>query len=127
MMSAKMQREKRPESLPLLQKADFTVGVLASGVAAGAACAIAAGHSWQTAVPLVFSLVLLVIALLFGVRAGVIGTVLAALVFAAFLFSPLGSIRVSNEAARANLGWMLLIGMGFSFLFAPPRSGFRDR
>lgn len=127
MMSPKMQREKRSEQFRLLGRVDSTVGVLVSGVAAGGACAIAAGHSWQTVVPLVFSVVLLVIALVFGVRAGVIGTVLAAMVFAAFLFSPLGSIRVSNVAARANLGWMLLIGMAFSFLFAPPRSGFRDR
>lgn len=126
-MSPKMQREKRSDQFRLLGRVDSSLGVLVSGVAAGGACAIAAGHAWQTIVPLVFSVVLLVIALVFGVRAGVIGTVLAAMVFAAFLFSPLGSIRVSNEAARANLGWMLLIGMAFSFLFAPPRSGFRDR
>jgi len=46
-------------------------------------------------------------------------------VFAAFLFAPTGSVSVANESARANLGWMLLIGIGFSFLFAPPGSGFR--
>ncbi len=125
-MIAKMQRGKRGEKFRLLPRVDSTIGVVVSGLTAAGACAIAAGHSWQTVVPLVFSVVLLAIALIFGVRAGVMGTVLAALVFAAFLFSPLGSVRVSNVAARANLGWMLLIGMAFSFLFAPPRSGFRD-
>jgi hypothetical protein len=62
----------------------------------------------------------------FGVRAGLLGTVLAALVFADYLFSPVG-IQVANESARANLGWMLLIGIGFSFLFAPPTSTCRRR
>jgi hypothetical protein len=32
---------------------------------------------------------------------------------------------VADESARGNLGWMMLIGIGFSFLFAPPSSGIR--
>jgi K+-sensing histidine kinase KdpD len=75
--------------------------------------------------PLIFTAVLLVTAAIFGARAGILGTVLAALVFAGFLFGPLGSIQVANDSARANLGWMLLIGIGFSFLFAPPSSTIR--
>jgi K+-sensing histidine kinase KdpD len=67
----------------------------------------------------------LVVAALFGARAGILGTVLAAMVFAGFLFGPVGSIHVADESARANLGWMLLIGIGFSFLFAPPTSPIR--
>jgi hypothetical protein len=75
--------------------------------------------------PLIFTAVLLVIAALFGARAGILGTVLAAMVFAALLFGSVGSIHVADESARANLGWMLLIGIGFSFLFAPPASTIR--
>lgn len=86
---------------------------------------VAEGHPWKDMVPLVFTAVLLLIAAIFGVRAGVIGTVLAALVFAAFLFSPAGSFSVANDSARSNLAWMLLIGLVFSFLFAPPTSGLR--
>lgn len=126
-MRTEIQHERPREKVRLLRKVDSAIGVLLCGVAAAGACAIAAGHPWETVVPLVFSAVLLVVALVFGVRAGVLGTVLAAIVFAAFLFSPLGSIRVADTAARANLGWMLLIGVAFSFLFAPPRSGFRGR
>ena len=69
-------------------------------------------------------IVLLVIAGIFGARAGVLGTVLAALVFAAFLFGPTGNLSVASDSARSNLGWMLLIGLVFSFLFAPPSGGF---
>jgi K+-sensing histidine kinase KdpD len=102
----------------------LTAVVLCAG-ASVAVSAVASGHPWQVWVPLVFSVVLLLIALLFGVRAGILSTLLAALVFAVFLFSPLGSIHVSNGMARSNLGWMLLIGLAFSFLFAPPTSRFR--
>jgi K+-sensing histidine kinase KdpD len=86
---------------------------------------LAENHPWKDVVPLVFTVVLLVVAAIFGFRAGVLGTVLAALVFAAFLFGPTRSLGVASDSARSNLGWMLLIGLVFSFLFAPPTSGFR--
>jgi K+-sensing histidine kinase KdpD len=111
--------------LRTLQLVDAAIGGALCAIAAVVASAIASGHSWKTFVPLIFSIVLLLNARLFGTRAGLLGTVLAALVFAGLLFGPVGSIGVANESARANLGWMLLIGIGFSFLFAPPTSGFR--
>jgi K+-sensing histidine kinase KdpD len=80
------------------------------------------GYHWRACVPLAFTIVLLSIALLFGSRAGILGTVLAATIFAAFLFQPLGNLGVLDTSARSNLGWMLLIGVSFSFLFAPPTS-----
>ena len=104
---------------------DAAVGAALSGLAAIAATMVAEGHLWKDLVPLVFTVVLLVVAAIFGVRAGVLGTVLAALVFAAFLLNPTGSLTVANDSARNNLGWMLLIGLAFSFLFAPSNSGFR--
>lgn len=81
------------------------------------------GYHWRTLVPLAFTIVLLLIAVLFGSRAGILGTVLAATIFAAFLFQPLGNLSVMDSSARSNLAWMLLIGVSFSFLFAPPTSG----
>lgn len=87
---------------------------------------IAAGHSWQVWIPLIFSAVLFLVALLFGVRAGLLGTFLSALVFAVFLLSPIGKINVADQAARTNLGWMILTGIAFSFLFAPSGSRFRQ-
>lgn len=111
--------------LRVLRGAESFTGTAICAVAALAASAVAAGHRWQVWVPLVFSAVLLFIALLFGSRAGVLGTVVATVIFAAFLFNPLRSVRVADAAARSNLGWMLLIGIGFSFLFAPPSSRLR--
>lgn len=109
-------------SAPLI---DAAIGSLVCGLAAMGASAVAAGRSWQNLVPLAFILVLLVIAATFGARAGILGTVLAALIFASFLFAPTRSVSVASDSARSNLGWMLLIGIAFSFLFAPPTSGFR--
>ena len=104
---------------------DAAIGGALGGIAEIVACALAGGHSWKDMVPLIFTTVLLIIAAVFGSRAGILGTVLATLVFAAFLFAPAGSISVASESARDNLGWMLLIGIAFSFLFAPPTSGLR--
>jgi K+-sensing histidine kinase KdpD len=111
-------------SLPLM---DAAIGGLICSIAAMATIAASEGHSWKNMVPLVFTGILLIIAAFFGAKAGILSTVLAALFFATFLFGPTGNIVVANDSARSNLGWMLLIGIGFSFLFAPPSSGLRRR
>lgn len=109
-------------TVPLM---DAAIGGLVCALAAVGFTAAAQGHTWKNLAPLIFTAVLLVTAAIFGARAGILGTVLAALIFAGFLFGPVGSIQVANDSARANLGWMLLIGIGFSFLFAPPSSTLR--
>src|SRR6476646_7896792 len=106
-------------TVPLM---DAAIGGLVCALAAVGFTAAAEGHAWKNVAPLIFTAVLLVAAAVFGARAGILGTVLAALIFAGFLFGPVGSIQVANDSARANLGWMLLIGIGFSFLFAPTSS-----
>lgn len=104
---------------------DAVLGGIVCSVAAFGVIAAAEGHSWKNMVPLLFTVVLLVIAAFFGSKAGIFSTLLATLFFATLLFAPSGNISVVNDSARSNLGWMLLIGIGFSFLFAPPSSGFR--
>jgi len=100
-------------------------GAFVCFVAALVTGTLASGHAWRAEVPLIFTAVLLVVALLFGAWAGVVGTLLSGLVFATHLFAPLGNLRVASDAARSNLGWMLMIGMAFSFLFAPHKSALR--
>jgi K+-sensing histidine kinase KdpD len=125
MTGNKKNEQRRVGLLRLSSRADALIGSLVCALGAGAASLIAGGYHWRVFVPLIFTFVLLLVALLFGARAGILGTLLAAMVFAAFLFQPLGRLHVVDNAARANLGWMLIIGMSFSFLFAPPDSGFR--
>jgi len=100
-------------------------GALACFLAAFISVAVANGHTWVAEVPLMFTIVLLFAALLFGAWAGVLGTVLSALVFATHLFTPMGKLRVASDVARSNLGWMLMIGIAFSFLFAPQKTTLR--
>jgi len=104
---------------------NFLAGSAICAIAALGACLLAAGHPWKVWVPLFFTAVLLLTALRFGISAGVLGTLAAALIFAEFLFRPLGSLQVADAIARSNLGWMLLIGIALSFLFAPPKSKLR--
>lgn len=104
---------------------DSLIGALLSGIAAVVASKVAIGHSWGASVPLIFVAILLVISVLFGARAGILGTIMAALIFAVFLFHALGKPNVASDAARANLAWMLLLGISLSFLFAPQNSTFR--
>ena len=113
------------EKLHQVEVMDAILGSAVCGLAALGFSAVASGHTWKNTVPLVFIAILLTIAAMFGVRAGIIGTVLAALVFATFLFGPGGKVSVASDAARTNIGWMLLIGIAFSFLFAPSSAGFR--
>lgn len=109
----------------LRQMLDSLIGALLCAIAAVGISVVALGHSWEAWVPLFFVAILLGISAKFGARAGILGTILAAIVFAGLLFRPFGSIHVRDEAARANLAWMLLLGISFSFLFAPPASSFR--
>jgi len=104
--------------------ADWAIGALLCGAGAGVAGLFSSGEHWRVCIPLIFSLVLLLIAVVFGARAGILGTVLAAAIFALF-FSPVGRLSVINSSARSNIAWMLLIGVAFSFLFAPSTSLFR--
>jgi uncharacterized protein DUF4118 len=127
MIRRKQSEQQRQSGLRLSARADAVFGSLLCAIAAGVASLIAGGYHWRALVPLVFVFVLLLVALMFGAGAGVIGTLLAAMVFAAFLFQPLGRLQVGDTAARTNLAWMLLIGLFFSFLFAPPTSGLRRR
>jgi K+-sensing histidine kinase KdpD len=109
----------------LRQILDSLIGALLCAIAAVGVSVVALGHRWEVLVPLLFVIILVGISAIFGARAGILGTILAAIIFAGLLFRPVGSIHVSDDAARSNLAWMLLLGISFSFLFAPPTSGFR--
>ena len=88
-------------------------GAFIGAIAAAGIRAVSSGHSWRTAAPLVFIFVLIAIAEIFGSGAGFAGTLLSALVLV-LLLRPEDAIQ-----ARANVAWMVLIGILFSFFFAP--------
>jgi len=104
---------------------DSLVGASLCGLIAALTSALSRGHSWQIVTPLLFTSVLLLISMIFGVRAGVLGTLLATVIFALLLFNIRGHIKVADEAVKGNLAWMLLLGLCLSFFFAPSRATFR--
>src|SRR4051812_2273724 len=72
--------------------------------------------------PLIFIGVAFAAAWLFGSGAGILGSLGCAAVFAYF-FSPHGSLRVLNGAARSNLAWLLMIAIPACYLFVPYKDG----
>jgi K+-sensing histidine kinase KdpD len=76
----------------------------------------------RVATPLLFIAVAFGIAWFFGSGAGILGALVSALVFAYFS-SPFGSLRMVSPMARANLEWLLLIGIPASYLFIPHKDG----
>lgn len=94
------------------------LGTIASATAAALVCAAARHHTagW---LPIAFVIVVLVIAQVFGATAGILGSIIAAVIFAVWLYPPLGRVGVQDSAARAGLAWMILAGTSLSFLLAP--------
>ena len=104
-----------------LRSLDVVIGILLCGSGASLMALIFHRSSYVALVPLWFLAVLFAVALRFGFLAGVLGSVLAALIFAVFLFHPYGSLSVENLSARSNLAWMVLGGLVFSYLLGPRR------
>ena len=82
---------------------------------------------WRLLLPLAFAVVLVFLALRYGLLVAVIGAPLAALIFAYFLFPPLHSFEIDSEVAKSNLGWMILGGVVVSYLLAPQNPGMHKK
>ena len=78
-----------------------------------------AGTEIRTLLPLLFIVVLVILARYFGMTVAVAGSLLCAVVFARFLFEPTGSLHVEDLVARRNLLWMVVGAVALSYLFAP--------
>jgi len=88
-------------------------------------CASAAGllnllfrnSASRALVPLVCLVLIVVVAMRYGARAGIVGSVLTTLVCCLTLL-PVGRLRVSDPAERANIVWMFLGGISLSYLLS---------
>jgi len=69
-------------------------------------------------VPLVCLVLIVIVAIRYGARSGIIGSILATIVFSSALFPPLGSLRIRDQTERANVVWMLLGGISLSYLLS---------
>lgn len=78
-----------------------------------------ASQSWRAFVPLAFIVVLVLLASRYGLAVSVIGSTLTAIIFAHFLFAPIGSLKVDSDTAKTNLAWMILASVAVSYLLFP--------
>jgi len=101
------------------------MGVLVAAAAAYGLARLFAGYDAKVFLPLWFVTVLVALAVRYGIMVGVVGSLLSAAIFASTLFSPLGSLWISDLTARQNLAWMVLAGVVLSYLFAPSDSAHR--
>ena len=93
-----------------------SLGAASCTIAAASLIPLFRTSSFRTFIPLVFLGIILLVAVRFGNVAGILGTVVAALIFAGFLFEPRLSLGVYDSAAKSNLIWMLIGGLCISEL-----------
>jgi K+-sensing histidine kinase KdpD len=79
------------------------------------------GSSFKTILPILFLAIIVFCAVRFGRVAGLLGTVIAARIFAVFLFEPTPSLGVADPAQRSNLIWMIVGGIAMSELLGNHR------
>jgi K+-sensing histidine kinase KdpD len=104
---------------------DTLIGTLLCASLALVMSLIFSTTSVRATLPLLFIAVLFVAAMRYGAMSGIFGGLIAALIFAYFLFTPIGSFRVERSPARDNLGWMLLVGIPVSYFVATSREDAR--
>lgn len=116
-----MDRSNRLRTLKKLRAVEGLIGVLLCASAAALVSLVFHSSPIKFVLPLVFLGLITVVALRFGIAAGVVGSLASAFIFAVFLFMPNGSLQVHNGAAKSSLGWLLMGGITLSFLFAPQK------
>jgi len=71
-------------------------------------------------IPFLFVAVIGLVAIRFGTWPAILGTIGSTIIFAAFLFEPVFSVRVSNSVQRNNLVWMVIGGVALSEILGVP-------
>ncbi len=93
-------------------------GSLVCGIVAALLSWLFKSSTNRALVPLLCLVFIVVVAIRYGARSGIIGSILATLVFCFTLFPPVGTLRVDDQTERANVVWMLLGGISLSYLFS---------
>lgn len=90
---------------------DTVIGALLCAIIASLLVLFTRGSDLRPIVPIVFICVIVLVSVRFSVLAATVGAVCATLLFAYFLFTPVGSFKVQKGEARNNLMWMLILGV----------------
>ena len=91
---------------------------LVCGIAAALLSWVFKSSASRALVPLVCLVFIVLVAIRYGARSGIIGSILATIVFCFALFPPVGAVRVDDVTERSNVVWMLLGGISLSYLLS---------
>lgn len=76
----------------------------------------------KSALPIWFLAAVMLIIFRFGSLAGILGTIASGIVFAVYLFEPLGRLAVHDGVQKNHLMWMVLVGLALSIFGRPPET-----
>ncbi len=113
-MGAGIGRESRQQKR--LRLVNAAIGFTACGAAAALLAILFWNSRFYILATVIFTLVVVAVAMHFGRAVGILGTLLGAAIFAIWLYPPLGSLRVNSQQARGSLNALLLGGLVLSYL-----------
>lgn len=87
------------------------LGFLLLCVGAGIFCLLFRNTPAVASGPIVFLVPITWVALNLSRWSAALGTCVSALVFATFLFEPIGQLRIDNPYQASKIGWLLLFGI----------------
>ncbi|HLK32546.1 MAG TPA: DUF4118 domain-containing protein [Terriglobales bacterium] len=99
-----------------LRLVDSAIGFVLCGFAASLLAILFWNSRLQILAPILFTIVVVAVAMRFGRKVGILGTLFGAAVFAIWLYPPLGTLRVSSTQARGSLNALLIGGLVLSYL-----------
>lgn len=106
-----------PQHSSLKNWGSCSLGTICCTVVAAGLIPLFNASSAKSFLPIPFLLIIVLVAFRFGRAAGVLGTLMAAFLFAYYLFEPVG-LAVGDPVAKGHLIWMLVIGIVISDLSA---------
>ena len=93
----------------------WRICAVVSCVAVAALSVVVFHHTqFKQSLPFLFIVIIGLLAARFGTWTGHLAVVGCTIIFAAFLFEPLNSMRVTDMAQRGNLVWMVIGGISLS-------------
>lgn len=99
-----------------LRIVNSAIGITLCGSAAALLALVFWNSRFYILATVLFTLVVVAVAVYFGRAVGILGTLLGAAIFALWLYPPLGSLRVNSQQARGSLNALLLGGLVLSYL-----------
>ena len=105
-----------PYRLVMRRWASLAFGSVLCAASAGGLTLMFNKSSIKSVLPLLFLGIIILVAIRFGKESGMVGTIVAAIIFAGLLLEPLFSPRVRDFTQRSNLFWMIVGGIVFSEL-----------